>query len=413
MGNNVTITDESIRDDSYEVLGLRSLAPLDLVVEAYWDSVNRIRKQASDPTTLQELNLAYANITMGLEGSNGGVRRVMKQSGERTGEHESGLLRRMFSRNGEVSRTESPGGSDSSWETLHLARSASPEIVDLAYEYWLGRVRGQFGADSGAAEIRLRDAYDSVRSQPAAEMPTSAEATPGSDDISTPSESPDSLALQDEYVEAQLDILHQPTPDVPSRFASVRSSVMASLARSGRAARSAAWLWLKAWAADPFHEYGRQVEVSTPSERNERVERSYKAPFIRAQPGGESSVESQLSSAAGERMMNEEQANPPPALLVDGETIAISSRALTIGTDPSCDVVAKDSDPEQAQVLARIWAEDGRVVLHAIAEEKAVRVNGVAARWAFLEDGDRLEVSGQIFCFISSAANGSKGVRTE
>ena len=53
---------------SYEVLGLRSSAPLDLVVEAYWDAVYRLRKHANDPTSLQELNLAYANITMGIEG---------------------------------------------------------------------------------------------------------------------------------------------------------------------------------------------------------------------------------------------------------------------------------------------------------------------------------------------------------
>ena len=399
---------------SYEVLGLRSSAPLDLVVEVYWDSVYRLRKHANDPTSLQELNLAYANITMGIEGSNGGVGSVMKQSGEATDERRPGLLRRIIFRNDDVSRTESPGDSGSSWETLQLARSASPEIVDLAYQYWLHRVRGQLGAESRAAEVQLHNAYDLVTSQLGPEASDVAEEPPDSDDISTPRESsPEKSQPRDTGVEVQPDIPHQPTPDVPSRFASIRSSVVASLARRGRAARRAAWLWLEVWAADPFHEYGRNVEASPHSKPDEREEHSHKAPFVRPQPVGESLPRSPLSPAASERMTSEEQATPRPALVVDGETIAISSRALTIGTDPACDVVAKGSDSEQERVLARIWAEDGRVVLHVIDEEQTVLVNGVVAVWAFLEDGDQLEVSGRIYSFVSSAARESQGVRTE
>ena len=392
---------------SYEVLGLRSSAPLDLVVEAYWDAVYRLRKHANDPTSLQELNLAYANITMGLEGSNGGVRRATKQSGEPIGERKPGLLRRMLTRSGDVSRSESPGDSGSSWETLQLARSASPEIVDLAYQYWLLRVRGQLGAESRAAEVQLHNAYDLVTSQLGPEASDVAEEPPDSDDLSTPSESPDSLALQDEYVEAQVGTPRQPTPDVPSRFASVRSSVVASLARWGRAARSAAWLWLKAWAADPFHEYGRNVEASALSKPDEQEPPAYEPPLARPRPAGGSLPKSQSSSAAGERTTNEQHATPRPILVVGGDTMAITSMALTIGTDPACDVHVNCINSAEEQVLARIWADDGRVVLHAIDEEKPVRVNGVPAVWAFLEDGDQLEVSGQIYSFVSSAAHGS------
>ena len=52
-------------------------------------------------------------------------------------------------------------------------------------------------------------------------------------------------------------------------------------------------------------------------------------------------------------------------------------------------------------------------MLHVIDEEQTVLVNGVAAVWAFLEDGDQLEVSGRIYSFVSSAARESQGVRTE
>ena len=258
-----TIRDGVNVASSYEVLGLRSSAPLDLVVEVYWDSVYRLRKHANDPTSLQELNLAYANITMGIEGSNGGVGSVTNQSGEATDECRPGLLRRIIFRNDDVSRTESPGDSDSSWETLQLARSASPEIVDLAYQYWLHRVRGQLGAESRAAEVQLHNAYDLVTSQLGPDTSDVAEEPPDSDDISTPRESPPEKSQpRDTGVEVQPDIPHQPTPDVPSRFASVRSSVVASLARRGRAARRAAWFWLEVWAAEPFNEYGRHVEDS-------------------------------------------------------------------------------------------------------------------------------------------------------
>ena len=111
--------------------------------------------------------------------------------------------------------------------------------------------------------------------------------------------------------------------------------------------------------------------------------------------------------------MNEEKDTPRPALVVDGETIAIESMALTIGTDPACDVVAKRIDPEHEQVLARIWAEDGRIALHTIDEGKAVRVNGVPTVWAFLEDGDELEVSGRIYSFVSCAEHWSSRSHNE
>ncbi len=57
---------------------------------------------------------------------------------------------------------------------------------------------------------------------------------------------------------------------------------------------------------------------------------------------------------------------------------------------------------------ARVWSQRGRCLLHGLAAEAGVLVNGESATWAVLEDGDSIEIGGARFRFEAGAAGASE-----
>jgi hypothetical protein len=82
----------------------------------------------------------------------------------------------------------------------------------------------------------------------------------------------------------------------------------------------------------------------------------------------------------------------------------IAERMFSIGTDPTCDIVLAGAD--RSNVAARIWAQEDRFMLHVMAAASAVLLNGEAVGWAMLEDGDRLQIDGDVFRFERVAPAG-------
>lgn len=78
----------------------------------------------------------------------------------------------------------------------------------------------------------------------------------------------------------------------------------------------------------------------------------------------------------------------------DGEAWVIGEQALSIGTDQTCDIVARLVPPGSPRVTARIWRQDERVMLHVLEQDPPVLINSTPTIWALLEDGDVLQING-------------------
>ena len=78
---------------------------------------------------------------------------------------------------------------------------------------------------------------------------------------------------------------------------------------------------------------------------------------------------------------------------------AIGAGSFTIGTDPTCDFVVAAPNAEETGVLARIWAQGDRFMLHVVASSPTILVSGQPVSWAVLEDGDKLEIGGDVLRF--------------
>ena len=78
----------------------------------------------------------------------------------------------------------------------------------------------------------------------------------------------------------------------------------------------------------------------------------------------------------------------------DGEAWVLGERALSIGTDQTCDIVARLVPPDSPRVTARLWRQDERVMVHVLEQDPPVLINSIPTIWALLEDGDILQIDG-------------------
>jgi hypothetical protein len=131
-------------------------------------------------------------------------------------------------------------------------------------------------------------------------------------------------------------------------------------------------------------------------------------------------LEERLAELSAAPPADRRQAAPPKAdavrgyLLSDGDLAPIAVTDLspvTIGGHARCDIVLPSRNgSDHGPVIARIWAQADRVILHAMSDEPALRVNGEALVWAELEHGDQIEVGGRSFAFnVSSEAPRPQG----
>ncbi len=406
-----------VAPNPYEVLGLLPSAPQELVVEVYWESVHRLRASIANDAerrqALASLNGAYATICgetdeTGSEGSvtpSNGAADATAPGGKPT------LLQRLLGRDSE----DDVRLKDDCWQVLSVAPSAAPEVLELAFGFCLRRIRGQFGAAGENAEQQLRDAYDAAQvymteasfaSESASTLSEELQAAEGSRDAD---ERSDTEAAPAETLE--------PSPKKPSRLATAISASASATSHWGAAAGNATREWLKAWAANPLHENGRQQPLSSLSDPGLLKERQPRAnatpePGPQPRPVNEPEMEPDAGVAtpviARERLSQQEESVGPRLVTPRGDIVAITSHAITIGSDPICDIVARGLDPESEHVSAHVWAEESRIVLHVVGEDPAVRINGVAALWAFLEDGDELRVGQESYRFRTSGAGSAR-----
>lgn len=466
---------ERVAEDYFEVLGLLPNAPHDLVIEAYWHSAHRLQGAAStDPSAqamLVRLNRAYAWLT----GPGDDQRATLQQRPAL----ENGQVAAQAERRGWLARLlkrapQPEQASANHWELLHILPSTSPELVKLAYDFWRRQLRGSLGYGADPALARLTEAYQAIVAAASASPDQAGQAGAGSEISDSPNEVQQQAAAvqqqaaevqqQEAAVQRQAAEVQQQAADVrqqaadeteppaleaslidvdidseavdgleegpargrwASRVWSATASTAGSANRRTRRLLNAWWKRVMARAADPFHEYDRQIplvlELQIPPEpgavgadlTNMGDERLRSLAIAvgteRARIDENRSLAHSVhpsdivegdTARPSEAVAERDQASPAARLVAEsGMSWAIGAQALSIGSDSTCDITAGAGSSDTEHVTARVWARGERVVLHALAPEPPVLVNGQRATWALLEDGDTLQINGIMLRF--------------
>jgi hypothetical protein len=66
--------------------------------------------------------------------------------------------------------------------------------------------------------------------------------------------------------------------------------------------------------------------------------------------------------------------------------------AVTVGSDPDCEIVLEPAEGLTVPQLARIWPREDRFMLHLLAPDVPASVQGRPLVWVVLEDGDLIEL---------------------
>lgn len=98
---------------------------------------------------------------------------------------------------------------------------------------------------------------------------------------------------------------------------------------------------------------------------------------------------------------------PPAILLVQGGpltglSVPVEGDPITIGSAAGCAITLPGGDAERRH--ARIWRRDGRYMLHRLARDGALTMNGRPVVWAVLEPGDQFEIGQHRFQFQPATA---------
>ncbi len=445
-----------VPQDPFQALHLRPTAPQELIVEVYWHLVHRLqlaaRQHPSLRSSLDQLNEAYAAIVGHQDhGSQrtGDGHAIKRHTRKRAPSKTSTWLGRLLRREG---RGRFSAATPQPWELLHLDPSAPPDIVELAYGFCRLRLRSQRGEFATQDLEKLQEAYEELRrsmadiqrdgrtARPEDQPAPPAQATSGAAELRTLEANPPSAAAAEAAPAAaagpppttavatpppaQPEAAREPTaePDSPPDAAvadgaseedapgrDTPEEIAASIGPTPVEEAS------RAGAAGPAT--SKDVgERARPVSADDRV-----AELVGSAPVTETASEeeqpdeadrhslpkSEVSSPVGSETGAPQQTRPAKALAhliaESGEAreigAAIGAGAFTIGTDPTCDFVVAAPNAEETGVLARIWAQGDRFMLHVLASAPTILVSGQPVSWAVLEDGDKLEIGDDVLRF--------------
>ena len=435
---------------AYEVIGLLPAAPQELVVEAYWHLAYGLQGAAETDSNakamLVRLNRAYAVlVSSNNQAGNGHPTHRLDERREDAGVKRVGWLGRVLRKS-----PEAAVAAPSHWETLQLSPSAPREVVELAYGFWRRRLGRQPADQAGPALEMIENAYVAVigeitdvsvsENKVASAQPDSSEES----DERRESDAGDGYALA---THASLDEGIETTPDAEeheleealsvsesrpwrSRFQSSVAPASTSAKRWMNGVMRAGWERFLEWGADPFHEYDpNAVQTPEPEVDDDASWRADELPAdllgVGARIGAAPPEPPNKSDEAADRRAHQDGrisspgsgVNPrvdlsmPPRprssvmpaavqgvkgqlVAEDGEAWVLGERALSIGTDQTCDIVARLVPPDSPRVTARLWRQDERVMVHVLEQDPPVLINSIPTIWALLEDGDILQIDG-------------------
>ena len=423
--------------DFYRVLQVDPSASAEIVAEAYWALVRKAqslrRQEASDNGRLNRLNVAYATLinadlrasydqtlsTDRTDGRSGGSSRI------RDGETRPSLFARLF-------RSRGPARShttDSCYKTLQVDPEAAPEVIASAYAC----LRRQLGedlwhgvGDEEAAE-KLARAF-SILTDPETRADYDARLFGRREEKVAPERSPAAAegpaAQPEKEPEPDASPVEEITEiefpgEVSARTRPLKGLVVAIGRGTVLAWRSALYVALRVGRG--LRWFGRSVMVPT----GRWLRSSVIVPAWRhlsdrlssqPSPAQAATLSADLDSAVAERLSpigtvplplatelappptERDQERAPLASLViqdgtdAGAAFILTDRPISLGADSQCDVILETLADEIAPVHVRIWHRERRFMIHRIANNGIVLVNGRPITWGVLEDGDELRI---------------------
>jgi len=82
-----------------------------------------------------------------------------------------------------------------------------------------------------------------------------------------------------------------------------------------------------------------------------------------------------------------------------GAGVALSTGAITLGSDPACELRLDQANGSVAAVHVRVWLEHDRLMLHHLAKRARTIVGDRSVDWATLEANDTLQIGPHIIVF--------------
>jgi curved DNA-binding protein CbpA len=335
------------------------------------------------------------------------------------------------------------------YAVLHLERFAEPEVVEIAYRHlrqkYIALAPFSYDAEQFLAEVEtaysvlgdpeMRAAYDRMLRQAVSRQDGEGGGRPaGGARRSAPVLAPAAETAGD--VGESSIVLAPPGPSLAERLGpllsalgqGVRAASLATLSSLAIAAavglRGLQWL-LSVLAALSSRAYGLVTEMAREAgQRSRRAGGSAGPGDVAAPPAGQpapevarplervrswkrsavieppATVAEPVGESAGGAGAVEEVRGAFIARLVvvegpvAGQTFTVPhSTPITIGSDPSCDVVLpKAGEQTIAPQQARIWPRQDKYMFHLLTPEVPATVQGKPFVWVVLEDGDVIEV---------------------
>ncbi|GBD13029.1 Chaperone protein DnaJ [bacterium HR24] len=318
------------------------------------------------------------------------------------------------------------------YQVLHLDPLASAEVVELAYAH-LSKKYSLAGAGERVLAVeeayrvlsdpQLRASYDAQRAMARAAVPQRPLAPP----VAAPPERPPRAAPAPAPAEAAP---ARPRERRPRQVPAVLPALARAAAEAARwgatalgATARALWrAWQKLWPVlvratvtgiRAAARGARSLAGALASRRQARAAAlpppAPPAAPPRAQstsPGLERLLQVRGRTVVGppqgtltESAAPPQAAAPPTARLVvlEGPMAGRSfelrpDAAITLGTDPDCEIVLEAPSGALPPQLARIWPREDRFMLHLLAPEVPATIQGRPLVWVVLEDGDLLEL---------------------
>lgn len=446
----------SLEMNPYQTLHLLPSAPHDLVVEVYWHLVHQLqvaaREDLSLGPSLDELNRAYSQLVdpdarAENEAEPADSHELLDQAATTQPQTDTALSRLWKRRVTPRPRPVSP------WEILHLHPQAPPDVVELAYGFWRLSLRSQLGKSAGAELERLQEARQTLRSrrsEPSAESSLVAEPDAAKADTMAPE-----IAYRpsaEPVADAGAVVAKEPSAGRLARRWGNGSGRWAALSRWAGATGGTLWQRLRgsreSRVSDPTPWFpvgapeATRVDMDASWDLTAQAPRSsaedslvaasngeFPEPRLAEEVSAEPVIETEVDEATPREASDLPPAEPhltaPPSLetnppvlssqlaqpseaaaqlvaesgLAKGVRAAIGPNPLSIGTDPTCDLILTEANADGKYVAARIWLQEDRFMFHGIGSTPAVLVNGHALVWALLEDGDKLQIGDEVFRF--------------
>lgn len=432
--------------DPFRELHLLPTAPQELVVEVYWHMVQRLQQGTLDTpelrSELNRVNEAYSRILR--PHSDSVADGIDEQRDESRGAASTKKSWLPFRSTRHSQRQLNP------WGLLHLDPGAPSDIVDLAYLFWRLRLRSQWQGPASAKLDELQGAYEALREEPnpavqdgaavdgtpALEEPTPVEVTDVEEesDVNAAEDAGDEVAgSADEETPSEIEAASPQGRGMPligplgrwaKRRFGARESAEPSLEVADEPIEAATppdisvqeEPWPPAWSPEEYDEPQAMPEAETAAAfaalgfeaENATREAETAAPAEASAPKAEIPAEYRIDGDIDrEKPTVAPSAAPTEALAyliaeagsVTDARAVIGSQPFAIGSDRSCGLMVGGLGTNGGAIAARIWAHDDRFMLHVLAKEPAVLVNGQPMVWAMLEDGDQLQFGDGIFRF--------------